>query len=66
MTVIRLGERVVRLERRGAGWKAWESVPVEQWPDAALWSLLDLPESTSDAELRRIVDAATEVKEVRP
>ena len=66
MTVIRLGERVARLERRGTGWKAYEGVPVEQWPDAALWSLLELPESTNDAELQRIVDAATKAKEVRP
>ena len=65
MTVIRLGERVARLERRGTGWKAWEGVPVEQWPDAALWSLLGLPESTSDAELQRIVDGAPK-GEARP
>lgn len=56
MTVVRLGERVARLERRGTGWEAWEDVPVEQWPDAALWSLLDLPETTSGADLQRIAD----------
>ncbi|WP_043358795.1 hypothetical protein [Belnapia sp. F-4-1] len=57
MTVVRLSERLTRLERRGAGWKAYEGVPVEQWPDVALWSLLGLPESTSDAELQRIANA---------
>ena len=65
MTVIRLGERVARLERRGTGWKAWDGVPVDQWPDAALWSLLDLPETTSDVDLRRIVDGAPK-GEARP
>ena len=65
MTVVRLGERVAQLERRGAGWKAYEALPVEQWPDAALWSLLELPESTSDADLQRIVDAAPK-GEARP
>ena len=62
MTVIRLGERVARLERRGTGWKAWVGVPVEQWPDAALWSLLGLPESTGDAELQCIADQAPKVE----
>ena len=65
MTVVRLGERVARLERRGTGWKAWDGVPVEQWPDVALWSLLGLPESTSDAELQCIVDQAPK-GEARP
>ena len=65
MTVVRLSERLMRLERRGKGWKAYEGVPVEQWPDAALWSLLGLPESTSDAELQRTVDQAPK-GEARP
>ncbi len=58
--------RIIRLERAGGtGWEAFRHVPLEQWPDAALWAFLGLPESTSDAELQRIVDTAPEAKETR-
>ena len=58
--IVRLSARVARLEQRGGGWKAWEGVPPEQWPDEALWAFLGLPESTSDAELQRIITEAKE------
>ncbi len=52
--------RISRLERAGGtGWEAFRHVPMEQWPDAALWTFLGLPESTTDAELQQIIDAAS-------
>ncbi|MBL6082097.1 hypothetical protein JMJ56_29400 [Belnapia sp. T18] len=58
--------RVVRLERAGGtGWEAFRHLPLAEWPDAALWAFLGLPESTSNAELQRIADTAPEVKETR-
>jgi hypothetical protein len=62
MTVVRLGERLARLERRGTGWKAWENVPVYQWPDAALWAFLGFP---ANVDLQRIIDTAPKGNEVR-
>ena len=58
--------RLHRLERaRGAGWEAFQHVPPQQWPDAALWAFLGLPESTIDIELQRIVAGASEAKDRR-
>ncbi len=57
-------KRVARLERAGsAGWEAYRHVPLEQWPDAALWAFLKLPEGTSDAELLRIAKAAPQAED---
>ena len=59
--------RLHRLERaRGAGWEAFQHVPPAQWPDAALWAFLGLPDSTTDAELARIIAGATEPKDGQP
>jgi hypothetical protein len=59
--------RLQRLERaRGAGWEAFLHIPPQQWPDAALWAFLGLPEGTSDAELQRIIAEASEAKDRQP
>src|SRR4051794_11565762 len=58
MTPRTLSARLAKLEaERTEGWHAWRDVPVQQWPDAALLSLLDLPADYTDAELLALLHA---------
>jgi hypothetical protein len=52
MTPRALSARLAKLEaERTSGWHAWRDVPVQQWPDAALYSHLGLSADCTDAEL---------------
>lgn len=58
MTPRALSARLAKLEaERTSGWHAWRDVPVQQWPDAALLSLLDLPADYTDADLLTLIAA---------
>jgi hypothetical protein len=58
MTPRALSARLAKLEaERTSGWHAWRDVPVQQWPDAALLSLLDLPADCTEAELQALMHA---------
>ncbi len=60
MTIRRLETRVVKLERAGASWRAYEGRPLAEWPDLALVAYLSEREGwprghvPSDAELQAI------------
>jgi hypothetical protein len=70
MTVAGLSRRVAGLERcQGQGWRAWAGVPMERWPDEALWEFLGAAKA-DEVELEAIAEGdlacSTEVAAAGP
>ncbi len=36
MSIVPLRRRLARLEKAGSSWRAYENLPVEEWPDWAM------------------------------